>query len=60
MEGYEKMRGRIANKFLFEAMKLPKGIGEQEFFANYCPPLPLNHEPQQDEPDHQEHHRDAE
>lgn len=50
-DGYKKMRGGIANKILLEAMKLPKGVGEQEFLANYCPPLPSNHEPQQDEPE---------
>jgi len=35
---------------LAEAMKLPEGVGEEEFFATHCPPLPLNFEPQQDEP----------
>ena len=39
-----------AEKKLIEAMKLPAGVSEAEFFAKHCPPLPKNYEPQQDEP----------
>jgi arylsulfatase A-like enzyme len=28
-----------------EALKIPKGISKEEFFAKYCPPLPANHAP---------------
>jgi choline-sulfatase len=35
---------------LIEAMKLPEGVSEAEFFAKHCPPLPKNYEPQTDEP----------
>jgi choline-sulfatase len=35
---------------LEEALKLPEGVSEKDFFDNYCPPLPPNFEPQQDEP----------
>jgi len=35
---------------LDEALKIPKGISITEFFANHCPPLPPNYEPQIDEP----------
>lgn len=45
-----KGAGGIANKLLLEAMKLPEGVGEDAFFAQYCPPLPLNYEPQDNEP----------
>lgn len=32
-------------------MKRPAGISEDDFYDNYCPPLPDNHEPQENEPD---------
>ena len=34
---------------LDKAMQLPKGISKEQFFAEYCPPLPLNFQPQEDE-----------
>jgi arylsulfatase A-like enzyme len=37
-------------KVLIEAMKLPEGVSEAEFFATYCPPLPANFDPQKGEP----------
>ena len=40
----------VAQKTLVEALKLPEGVSEEEFFAKHCPPLPENYEPQQDEP----------
>ncbi|MCH9022013.1 MAG: sulfatase-like hydrolase/transferase [Planctomycetes bacterium] len=49
-DGKRNMRGGVANKVLLEAMKLPEGVSEEEFFATHCPPLPPNHEPQDDEP----------
>lgn len=36
---------------LDEALKLPEGISEAEFFEKLCPPLPPNHLPQADEPE---------
>jgi choline-sulfatase len=39
-----------AQRTLAEAMKLPEGVSEEEFFEKHCPPLPENFEPQQDEP----------
>ena len=42
--------GGIANEMLLAAMKLPEGVGVGAFFAQHCPPLPLNYEPQDDEP----------
>ena len=36
---------------LVEALQLPGGISSEEFMKNYCPPLPLNFEPQKDEPE---------
>ena len=29
-----------------EALKMPKGVSKEDFFARYCPPLPPNHAPQ--------------
>ncbi len=34
-----------------EALKLPAGMDEEEFYANHCPPLPPNFGPQEDEPE---------
>ncbi len=36
---------------LDEALKLPENMSEEEFFNKYCPPLPDNFEPQEDEPE---------
>ena len=35
---------------LDEALKIPEGISQEEFFKTYCPPLPPNYNPQADEP----------
>jgi choline-sulfatase len=34
---------------LDKALELPKGISKDQFFAGYCPPLPPNYEPEEDE-----------
>jgi arylsulfatase A-like enzyme len=36
---------------LDKALQLPDGVGEEDFFADICPPLPGNHEIQVDEPE---------
>jgi choline-sulfatase len=36
---------------LLEAIKIPGSLSEEEFFADYCPPLPDNFEPTLNEPD---------
>ena len=36
---------------LDEALRLPAGVSEEEFFKSICPPLPANYEPQKDEPE---------
>jgi len=36
---------------LDEALKLPPGMSEKDFFAKVCPPLPANFEPTDKEPD---------
>lgn len=41
----------IQMKTLKEAMELPEGVSKEEFFEKYCPPLPPNYEPQEDEPE---------
>jgi choline-sulfatase len=33
------------------ALQKPAGMSEEVFFANYCPPVPPNLEPQEDEPE---------
>ena len=41
--------GKTELETLDKALELPKGISKQQFFAEYCPPLPPNFEPQEDE-----------
>jgi len=41
--------GKIEIATLDKALKLPEGISEEQFFAEYCPPLPSNFEPQEEE-----------
>ncbi len=36
---------------LDRALARPAGMGEEEFFARHCPPVPPNFEPQADEPE---------
>ena len=36
---------------LDRALERPEGVSEAEFFADHCPPLPPNFEPQEDEPE---------
>nr|WKN34052.1 sulfatase-like hydrolase/transferase [Tunicatimonas sp. TK19036] len=36
---------------LYEAIKIPDSLTEEEFFASYCPPLPDNFEPTRNEPE---------
>jgi len=43
-------RGVTECAVLDKAMKMPKGVSENEFFEKYCPPLPPNYQPQKDEP----------
>jgi len=44
-------RGLTETKTLDEALELPEGISEKDFFENFCPPLPNNFNPQVDEPE---------
>ena len=37
-------------KALDKAMQMPKGVSEDKFYEQYCPPVPDNYEPQKDEP----------
>lgn len=43
-------RAKVEIATLNNAMKIPEGISETEFYTDYCPPLPPNFEPQKDEP----------
>ncbi len=36
---------------LNKALEIPAGMSEDDFFNKYCPPLPSNHQPQEDEPE---------
>ena len=42
--------GKIELKTLDKALQMPEGVSKEQFFADYCPPLPANFEPQEDEP----------
>lgn len=43
-------RAKVELATLDEAMKIPEGVSEEEFYESLCPPLPKNHQPQIDEP----------
>lgn len=43
-------RANVELTTLDKAMKIPDGVSEEEFYKSYCPPLPVNFEPQKDEP----------
>ena len=43
-------RAAVELTTLDSAMKIPEGISSDDFFKSYCPPLPPNYEPQDDEP----------
>jgi len=42
--------GKIEIAVLDKASKMPEGVSEDKFFEKYCPPIPVNFEPQKDEP----------
>ena len=42
--------GKEELETLDKALLKPEGVSEEEFFNTYCPGLPVNFEPQQDEP----------
>ncbi|NRA39212.1 MAG: sulfatase-like hydrolase/transferase [Planctomycetes bacterium] len=42
--------GQRECSYLDQALQLPAGVSEEDFFAQYCPPLPENHQVQEDEP----------
>jgi choline-sulfatase len=44
-------RGVVELATLDEALQMPEGMDEETFFADHCPPLPVNFEPQIDEPE---------
>lgn len=43
-------RGQRECAALDKALEKPAGVSDEDFFETYCPPLPDNHQPQQDEP----------
>lgn len=43
-------QGQIENATLDRALQKPAGVSDREFFAKYCPALPVNFEPQKGEP----------
>ncbi len=47
----KKISGGVARQCLLEALKLPAGVSQEEFFAKYCPPVPANLEPQVNAPE---------
>lgn len=49
-DGILLKRAKVELATLDDAMKIPEGVPEEEFYKNYCPSLPKNYEPQIDEP----------
>jgi choline-sulfatase len=47
----EKVGKARHQECLGEAMKIPEGITDKEFFEKHCPPLPQNYEIPENEPD---------
>ncbi|WP_298495805.1 sulfatase-like hydrolase/transferase [uncultured Algibacter sp.] len=43
-------RAKVELATLDNAMEIPEGVSKEDFYKNYCPPLPENYEPQIDEP----------
>lgn len=43
-------RAGVELAMLDSAMKIPDGVSMEEFYQSYCPPLPVNFEPQVEEP----------
>jgi choline-sulfatase len=41
---------KIERERLAEALRLPDGVSREDFFRQYCPPLPANHAPTKGEP----------
>ena len=41
----------IENSTLDSALEIPEGVSREEFFKTFCPPVPDNLEPQNDEPE---------
>ena len=50
VDGFDHHLNETAVTTLEKALERPDGIDADEFFASYAPPLPVNHEPQTDEP----------
>jgi arylsulfatase A-like enzyme len=46
---YLRKNVKIEMETLDKALQLPEGVSKEQFFAEYCPPLPPNFEPQEDE-----------
>lgn len=44
-----RVNSKIELEILDKALELPQGISKEKFFAEYCPPLPPNFEPEEDE-----------
>lgn len=50
-QGEKMTLPRVELETLDRALQIPGGITEDEFYDGYCPPLPPNYEPQEDEPE---------
>jgi choline-sulfatase len=44
------LKGQTELEMLDKALLKPEGISNERFFRDYCPPLPINFAPQEDEP----------
>jgi choline-sulfatase len=43
--------GKTELAVLDSAMKIPEGVSLEQFYKSYCPPVPVNYEPQFEEPE---------
>lgn len=43
--------GRLEVETLDRALRRPDGVSDEEFFDRFCPPVPPNFDPQEDEPE---------
>jgi choline-sulfatase len=46
-----KRSAATAYKTMKQYDKIPEGVSEEDFYNEFCPPLPENHAPQKDEPE---------
>jgi arylsulfatase A-like enzyme len=51
IEHTKRLKKKSVEATLDRALQLPDGVSREEFLKDYCPPLPPNFEPQENEPE---------